>query len=109
LRGLSPRQEESEWLRYFGVVLSSFTDCHFTAPKDNVPKGVRVFTNPQLGKALTVGIGRPCFLYVLYPWKGKDILCRGAVLPYRERNELEANTDKDWLAPLMVKQKFGGR
>ncbi len=125
LRGLSPRKEECEWLRYFGVVLSSFTDCHFTAPKDNVPKAVRIFTNPKLGKALTVGIGRPCLLYVLYPWKGKDVLCRGAVLPYRERYELEAITDKDWhsrlhhphnpaiepewLAPLRVKPRSGGR
>jgi hypothetical protein len=61
-----------------------------------VPKAVRVFTNPELGKALTVGIGRPRFLYVLHPWKGKEVLCRGAVLPYLERHELESLTDEEW-------------
>ena len=96
MRGLSPREEEHQWLRYFGVVLAEFTDCHFTAARDTVPKAVRVFTNVTLDKALTVGIGRPTFLYVLYPWKGKDILCRGAVLPYLERHEMQTYTDDEW-------------
>lgn len=95
-RELYPTAEEAQWLLTFGVELSSFTDCHFTSPVDNVPKAVRVFTNPELGKALTVGIGRPRFLYVLHPWKGKEVLCRGAVLPYLERHELELLTDEEW-------------
>jgi hypothetical protein len=95
-RELYPNAEEFQWLITFGVELSSFTDCHFTSPVDNVPKAVRVFTNPELGKALTVGIGRPRFLYVLHPWKGKEVLCRGAVLPYLERHELESLTDEEW-------------
>ncbi len=96
MRGLSPRAEEKEWLRFFGQVLARFTDSHFTAARDTVPKAVRMFTNPDLNKALTVGIGRPTFLYVLYPWKGKEILCRGAVLPYLERHEMETLTDEEW-------------
>jgi hypothetical protein len=100
MRGLSPRAEEHEWLQYFGVVLAEFTDCHFSAPRDNVPIAARVFTNPSLEKALTVGIGRPTFLYVLYPWKGKDILCRGAVLPYLERHDWKTFTDAEWQTTL---------
>lgn len=95
-KGLPPTKDETEWLLTFGVRLAYFSDCHFTRPVDNVPKAVRVFTNPELGKALTVGIGRPRFLYVLYPWKGKEVLCRGAVLPYLERHELESFTDEEW-------------
>jgi len=95
-RELPPNTEETEWLLAFGVHLSSFSDCHFTSPLDNVPKAVRVFTNPELGKALTAGIGRPRFLYVLHPWQGKEVLCRGAVLPYLERHELESLTDEEW-------------
>lgn len=93
---LPATKDETEWLLIFGVILASFSDCHFTSPVDNVPKGVRVFSNPELGKALTVGIGRPRFLYVLYPWKGKEVLCRGAVLPYLERHELQPFTDEEW-------------
>ena len=95
-RELPPTDDESQWLLAFGARLSDFSDCHFTSPLDNAPKAVRVFTNPELGKALTVGIGRPRFLYVLHPWKGKEVLCRGAVLPYLERHEMEALTDKEW-------------
>lgn len=83
-------------MRHFGVVLAEFTDCHFTSAQDTVPKAVRVFTNTSLDKALTVGIGRPTFLYVLYSWKGKDIPCRGAVLPYVERYEMQTFTDDEW-------------
>lgn len=99
-RELYPTAEEAEWLLTFGAELSSFSDCHFTSPRDNVPKAVRVFTNPELGKALTVGIGRPRFLYVLHPWKGKEVLCRGAVLPYLERHEMKTLTDDEWRSSL---------
>lgn len=100
LRGLSPREEEADWLLIIGARLSTFSDCHFESPKDNVPKAVRVFTNTSLEKALTIGIGRPTFLYVLYPWKGKEILCRGAVLPYLERTEMKSFTDHEWHSQL---------
>lgn len=103
-RGLPANAEESHWLLTFGNELASFSDCHFTQPVDNVPKAVRVFTNPELGKALTVGIGRPRFLYVLYPWKGTEVLCRGAVLPYLERHELESLTDEEWREKLHDKR-----
>lgn len=95
-RELPPTEDDSHWLLAFGARLSHFSDCHFTYPLDNVPKAVRVFTNPELGKALTVGIGRPRFLYVLHPWQGKEVLCRGAVLPYLERHEMEVLTDEEW-------------
>ncbi|MBB5035850.1 DUF3160 domain-containing protein [Prosthecobacter dejongeii] len=100
VRELPPLPEESEWLRYFGLHLSSFTDCHFTSATDDVPKAVRIFTNPSVGKALTAGIGRPRFLYVLYPWKGREILCRGAVLPYLESTTLQPLTDEEWKSRL---------
>jgi hypothetical protein len=100
MRGQKPLPEEYEWLRYFGMRLAIFSDSHFTAPMDDVPKAVRIFTNQWLNKALTVGIGRPCFLYVLYPWKGRDILCRGAVLPYLERHGIKPLTDAEWRSTL---------
>jgi hypothetical protein len=100
MRGQKPRAEEYEWLKYFGRTLSAFTDCGSGPPLDDVPKAVRIFTNPTLNKALTAGIGRPRFLYVLYPWEGREILCRGAVLPYLESHAMTPLTDAEWRASL---------
>jgi len=49
---------------------------------------------------LHVGIGRPVALYVLYPWNGGTVLCRGAVLPYHEFVSQTRLTDGEWRALL---------
>jgi hypothetical protein len=100
IRGDGPDRGDSKDLVYFGLTLAAFSDCHFTHPIDNVPKVARVFTNPATQKALNAGIGRPRFLYVLYPWAGREILCRGAVLPYLESQQMRTFTDEEWKASL---------
>jgi len=96
LRGLPPTSDEAEWIRFFGVLLSHFSHSIRHNPRDDTPKCVRIFTNPNINKALTAGVGRPGYLYVLYPWKGRNILCRGAVLPYLERQDMQTYTDSEW-------------
>jgi hypothetical protein len=96
LRGLSPTEDEHEWVKYFGIILGSFSDCRFRDPLDDTPKCVTIFTNARIDKALTIGIGRPAYLYVLYPWKGKEILCRGGVLPFLESHNSPNLTDQEW-------------
>src|SRR5262249_26962778 len=86
-------------------------------PKDDAMRVVDVFSNPRKGQYLEVGVGRPRLLYVLYPVKGGEILCRGAVMPYYEFPHSGRLTDEgwkqlldsprrptapDWLAPLKV-------
>jgi hypothetical protein len=105
LRGLPPTPDEAEWIRFFGVRLSSFSDSIVHDPRDDTPKCVRIFTNPNINKALTAGVGRPAYLYVLYPWKGRDILCRGAVLPYLERQDMQTYTDSEWKNSLIHPDK----
>jgi hypothetical protein len=89
-------------------------------PRDDAMRIVDVFSNPQQRKYLEVGVGRPRALYVLYPVKGCEILCRGAVMPYYEFSHSERLTDDgwkqlldsprrptapDWLAPLTAPAK----
>ncbi|MCH2375923.1 MAG: DUF3160 domain-containing protein [Planctomycetes bacterium] len=45
---------------------------------------------------LHVGFGRPLALYVLYSFKGRELLCRGAVLPYYESSHASRLTDAEW-------------
>jgi hypothetical protein len=57
---------------------------------------VDVYANPQEKGCLSVGIARPRKLYVLYPWKGKTVLCVGAVMPYYEFISKSRLTDESW-------------
>jgi hypothetical protein len=43
-----------------------------------------------------VAVGRPRAIYVLYPYQGKEVLCRGAVLPYFEFTHETPLTDAEW-------------
>jgi hypothetical protein len=94
--GEEPNTDDAQWLIYFGPELAFLTGCTFYYSPDNVPKCARIFTNEQIGKTLHAGIGRPRFLYVLYPWKGEDVLCRGAVIPYLESHKPGTITDDEW-------------
>jgi hypothetical protein len=53
-------------------------------PRDDAPRIIDVFSNPDSGECLEVGIGRPQILYMLYPTTDGEVFCRGAVLPYYE-------------------------
>jgi hypothetical protein len=47
-----------------------------------------------------VGIARPRTLWVVYPFKGRAVLCRGSVLPYHEFAHPQRLTDAAWKALL---------
>lgn len=72
----------------------------YLTPQDDAPRVVDVFDNLQKGGYLHVGIARPRKLYVLYPWKGRHVLCEGAVLPYYEFVATSRLTDESWKARL---------
>jgi hypothetical protein len=55
-----------------------------------------VFSNPNTGEVLEVGVARPRALFVLYPVKGKEVLCLGAVVPYYEFAHGDRLTDAQW-------------
>jgi hypothetical protein len=41
---------------------------------------------------------------VLYPWKGRHVLCEGAILPYREFVSRTRLTDDAWMKLLDSKE-----
>jgi hypothetical protein len=99
LRQVDLSKEEIEFLTYYGTQLARVMlyggNSYFT-PRDDAMRIVDVFSNPQMGKQLLVGTGRPRTLWVLYPVKGVDILCRGAVAPYYEFASADKLTDGSW-------------
>lgn len=68
----------------------------YLEPKDDSPKMADVFYNPINEKCLHAGICRPRTLYVLYPWRGQQVLCAGAVMPYYEFAHETRLTDTEW-------------
>lgn len=103
LRGKLWNERESKWIRDFGPRLGFllfYDSTSWLYPNDDVPKVSVVFRDPRRRQRLHVAIGRPRPIYVLYPWKGEEVRCRGAVLDYFEFEDGAALTDKEFLARL---------
>jgi hypothetical protein len=99
LRGAEFKKRDTGFIEHYGETLAKimFYDGNaYLAPQDDAPRTADVHSDPRGGQVLEVGIGRPRAIYVLYPWKGEEILCRGAVLPYYEFPSKERLTDEQW-------------
>jgi hypothetical protein len=99
LRQVPLSAKENEFLKGYGKQLARimlYGGNSYITPRDDSPRIVDVFTNPAAGKHLLVGTARPRYLWVLYPVKGAEVLCRGAVLPYREFEHSQRLTDGAW-------------
>jgi len=100
LRGVQFSAEENRFLRGYGVALAGimlYGGNSYVTPRDDAPRVVDVFYNPnERGGYLEVGVGRSRALYVLYPHKGGEVLCRGAVMPYYEFKHPKRLTDAEW-------------
>lgn len=99
LRKVAFAEEEHAVIRSFGERLAAimlYGGHAFRDPRDDAPRIVDVFTNPGANKHLLVGIARPRQIWVLYPYRGVDMLCRGSVLPYHEFAHPTRLTDDAW-------------
>lgn len=76
---------------FMGYDSNEFNDVH-----DDAPRIADIYSNPQTGQVMEVGIGRPLVMYLLYPYSGKLILTHGAVLPYYEFASGERLNDQSW-------------
>lgn len=97
LRGRDFSGAEKAFLRGYAKKLGwlmLYDGNSYKDPRDDAPRVADVFASR--GKYLEVGIGKPRLIYVLYPWQGKDVFCRGAVLPYHEFVHAERLSDEDW-------------
>jgi hypothetical protein len=103
LRQVPFSAKENKFLEGYGKQLARIMlyggNSYFT-PRDDAPRVVDVFSNPRTGKYFLIGTARPRALWVLYPVKGVDVLCRGAVLPYHEFAHPRRLTDAGWKALL---------
>lgn len=96
LRKVEFSESEEQFLRDFGMQLAGvmlYGGNSWLTPRDDSPRSANVFNNSKTGERLHVGIDRARAIYVLYPWGGKEILCRGAVMPYHEFTSKEPLTD----------------
>lgn len=105
LRKLPLAREDAEFLEAVGPLLGAVCFHNSSAaayPRDDAPRIADIHTVAGLADrpVMHVGIGRPRELLVLYPWGGKEVLCRGAVLPYYEIRENDRLTDDRWRALL---------
>ncbi len=99
LRGVAFSERENYFLADFGQKLAAimlYGGDSYRNPNDDAPGVVDVYYNPTIGGYLHVGIARPRELLVLYPYNGREILCRGAVTPYLEFVSARRLTDIDW-------------
>jgi hypothetical protein len=99
LRGVPFNPEENRFLEHYGKELAAvmlYGGNAYLTPNDDAPRIADVFSNPNEERCLLVGIARPRAIYVLYPHKGGEVLCRGGVLPYYEFRHSEPLTDARW-------------
>ena len=99
--------------------IMGYEDSSMFTPKDDTPRIVTVEADPNTAEYLNVGISRPRALFVLFPWKGKRVLCRGAVMPYHEMIRSDRMEASSWKAlldgsegdrpvPWMIEEGFPG-
>lgn len=120
LRGVPFLKDEARFIANYGRELGRLMghEGHaFLSPRDTAPKVADVFSVPELritpeagtslevGTRLEVAIARPRALWVLYPWQGSLVLCRGAVLPYYEFQSKTPLTDAEWMEMLDVHRR----
>ncbi|MCK5706855.1 MAG: DUF3160 domain-containing protein [Candidatus Aureabacteria bacterium] len=99
LRGIPFNKNDEDYLGSVGKNLAGimlYGGNSYANPRDDSPRIVDVHYAANKRKYLEVGISRPRVIYVLYPWKGVEILCRGAVLPYYEFASDARLNDKEW-------------
>jgi uncharacterized protein DUF3160 len=93
-------ENEARFIEYIGMELSEimlYRGQAWTYPNDDAPRIARLFSDLRSGAVVMhVGIGRPRLMYVLYPWQGREVLCRGVVMPYHETEAAKSLTDAEW-------------
>jgi len=110
LRGVNPNRSEVAFMQDYGKTIAGimfYGGNSYLVPRDDAPRVVDVYANPDAGGYLHVGVARPRRLYVLYPWKDEAILCQGAVMPYYEFVTGRRVTDESWKGMLDSQERPG--
>ena len=111
LRGKDWNRQDELFIRDYGTRIAKimlYGGNSYLSPNDDAPRVVDVYANPYSvvpEHYLHVGVARPRAMYVLYPWRGKQILCKGAVMPYYEFGYTDRLTDAEWKKLLDSEQR----
>jgi len=96
LRGVAFEERETYMLADYGLRLASimgYSGTSFRNPLDNAP---RVVPGPGTAIRFAIGTGRARELLVRYPFQQRNILCRGAILPFFRSQDDPAMGDRQW-------------
>ena len=96
LRGIEWNDIDKEFLGLYGLKL------HIAIEGDPVRDAAVARTGTD-GKTLIAAAGPSRVLWVNYPWKGKNILCKGAVMSFYSFEADKPMTDTEWEAKLQAK------
>ncbi|MDY6792950.1 MAG: DUF3160 domain-containing protein [Thermodesulfobacteriota bacterium] len=99
LRGANFSKKDHYFLTDFGEKLAAVMLCDrygYHGSNGAASQIVSLYCKPGKNTCCYSGIGRPRLMYVLYPYKGKEILCTGAVIPYYEFVSPTGLTDEQW-------------
>jgi hypothetical protein len=97
LAGEKLNERDRAFVSSFGNRLCSamlYVD-HYAA-RDDAPRVVDIYANLEEGGILHAAVGRPVAIYVNYPYQGRKVYCRGAVMPYYEFIKSERLDDSQW-------------
>ncbi len=99
LRGAELNKSETAFIKSYGseiAYIMFYGASAYMNPRDDAPRVIDVYSNPDRRGYLHVGVARPRTLYVLYPWQDNTVLCEGAVMPYYEFLDKAPLTDAEW-------------
>jgi len=99
LRAVDLNQSDVAFIKGYGKTIGGIMlhgGNSYLDPTDDAPRVVDVYADPDDDAYLHVGIARPRKMFVLYPWRGKTVLCEGAILPYYEFVNTSRLTDESW-------------
>jgi hypothetical protein len=103
LRGVAFNERDTYFIADFGIRLATVM-LHGGSvslfPGDDFPSLRQIPAAAPGGRLLYGGVGRPRELLVRYPFGGREILCRGAVVPYYEAELRRPMRDPDWIRRL---------
>lgn len=99
LEGRDFTPEENAFVSNLGHQLSEIMLYRGQAaihPPDDAPRIARISSDPRTGQIFHAAIGRPRLLFVLYPWKNREVFCQGVIMPYHEITSPSSITDSEW-------------
>jgi len=113
LRGRPFDASDETFIRGYAAALAVpmlYDGNAYDAPPPDRPPVASVFaarspnavSRPDLpAQIVHAGTGMPCAIYVLWPHEGREVLCRGGVMPYREVVAPRRLTDQAWAKRLL--------